>query len=447
MNKRVSQAVTEKDTRVYYYWLLFALFLEYARPATFIPIFRIPLFNSLVPLVLFAVSFFAKGFRPMSEVVKDPIAKWMFIYVALVMLSVSYAIIGEFAFNQVKLAFGFCTLGLLIARIATTEERIFGVVGSLTVAHLFLLAMNPQVLSNPETRNYIEGSPFLGDGNDFSLSLCILIPCLIEVGISAKVFWRKAAAFGSILLLIFAIIATQSRGATLGIGAVLFYLWLKSPRKAVSLAVISVAILAALLYAPSNYFSRMATIADYQNEASAMSRIDIWKAGTRMALDNPVLGVGAGNFPVAYGTTYKAPGEYAWKNSHSAYFQVWGELGTVGLITLFMIIFGNFIRNARLRAAILASTQVDPDIARVHARRLYLFSAAMLGFVVAGAFLSAAYYPHLFVITGIFLAVRHVAEVSTGVQLVTGPSTSRRHRAEKSVKRQSSPSAHKAGSS
>jgi O-antigen ligase len=149
-----------------------------------------------------------------------------------------------------------------------------------------------------------------------------------------------------------------------------------------------------------------------------MSRIDIWKAGTRMALDNPVLGVGAGNFPVAYGTTYKAPGEFRWKNAHSAYFQVWGELGTVGLFTFLMMIFGNFHRNARLRAAILNNAQTNPDAARLHARRLYVFSAALLGYAVAGAFLSAAYYPHIFIVTGIFLAVRHVAEVGTGVQLV-----------------------------
>jgi len=418
MNTPGSQAVSEEVTHIYYYWLLFALFLEYARPATFIPIFRIPLFNTIVPLTLFAVSFFAKGFRPMSEVIKDPIAKWMFIYVALVMISVSYAIVGEFAFNNVKLAFGYFTLGLLIARIATTEERIFGVVGSLTAAHLFLLAMNPHLLLNPETRNYIDGAPFLGDGNDFALSLAILIPCIAELGISSKTTWRKAAAFGSILVLLLAIIATQSRGGTLGIGAVLFYLWLKSPRKGVALAAIGLGILAAFLYAPSNYFDRMETIADYQNEGSAMSRIDIWKAGTRMALDNPVLGVGAGNFPVAYGTTYKAPGEFRWKNAHSAYFQVWGELGTVGLFTFLMMIFGNFHRNARLRAAILNNAQTNPDAARLHARRLYVFSAALLGYAVAGAFLSAAYYPHIFIVTGIFLAVRHVAEVGTGVQLV-----------------------------
>jgi hypothetical protein len=42
---------------------------------------------------------------------------------------------------------------------------------------------------------------------------------------------------------------------------------------------------------------------------------------------------------------------------------------------------------------------------------LFMLSASMIGFAVAGAFLSAAYYPHVFVLTGLLCSARCIALV------------------------------------
>jgi putative inorganic carbon (hco3(-)) transporter len=422
----------ERDSRIYYYWLLLAIFVEYARPASFFSFLRIPLIYTLIPIGLLAASFFAKGLRPMSEIFSDPLSKWVAAYVVLISFSFVYAIVGEFAFNVFKFGFGFGVLFLLVARICTTEGRLYGVVFTLLLAHLFLLLMNPQVLTQPETRNYILGATFLGDGNDFALSLCLLLPCVLDIAMRATKLWHKVLTWMGLLLMLFAVIASQSRGASLGVGAVLIYLWLNSPRKVLSLFGIAAAACVALLYAPANYFDRMKTISDYENEGSAAGRILIWKAGTRMALDNPVLGVGAGNFPVAYGTKYKPSDTYGWKNAHSAYFQVWGELGTVGFVVFAGVILTNFSRNARLRKAILARTVPGdrPPAHTLHARRLYMINAAILGFVVAGAFLSCAYYPHVFILAGLGLAARSLASRDTGIALLVPEKHNARRRAK-----------------
>jgi hypothetical protein len=39
----------------------------------------------------------------------------------------------------------------------------------------------------------------------------------------------------------------------------------------------------------------------------------------------------------------------------------------------------------------------------------------MVGFGVAGAFLSATYYPHLYVLTGLMVSARALASAETGV--------------------------------
>ena len=43
-------------------------------------------------------------------------------------------------------------------------------------------------------------------------------------------------------------------------------------------------------------------------EGSAQGRILAWQAAGRMALDHPLMGVGSGHFPVAYGVKYRPPG-------------------------------------------------------------------------------------------------------------------------------------------
>jgi putative inorganic carbon (hco3(-)) transporter len=398
----------ESETRWHYNWLLVSIFMEYARPASFIPIFRIPFLISAIPLTLLLVVLFSKKVRPIREIMTDSTAKWMVAYIAMITLSVTYAMVTEYAFNAFKLTVGYLGFFILLSSLVTTERRLYGVVVTLLVAHLFLLAMNPNVILDPESRNYVIGATFLGDGNDFSLSLCALLPCVLMVSIRSKHFMARLTLWAGALILLFAIVASQSRGATIGLAAVFGYLWLFSPNKGVTLAVIAAVVAVMLLYAPDAYFKRMNSITDYQNEGSAMGRIDAWKSSMRMAADSPLLGVGAGNFPVAYGTKYLPKGAPpAWKTAHSSYFLVLGELGVTGLVLLLGLVVSNFKGNSKVRKK-LAPANVPSDDANVRSAiiRLRLLNAALIGFAVAGAFLSAAYYPHIFVLSGLMVAAR-----------------------------------------
>jgi len=48
-------------------------------------------------------------------------------------------------------------------------------------------------------------------------------------------------------------------------------------------------------------------------------------------------------------------------------------------------------------------------------RALLYSAAAMIGFAVAGAFLSATYYPHIYVLTGLMISARALASGETGI--------------------------------
>ena len=410
----------ERATRIYYYWLLLSMFLEYARPASYFGFLRVPFLYSVIPILLFVVSAFSKDLRPFKDVFADPLAKWVLIFIALIALGVTHAPVTFYPYNVFKLTLGYTMLFIMIARIITTRERMRGLFVTLLVAHLFLIAMNPLAILQPEVRHYIIGATFLGDGNDFALSLCILIPCMIEVASGTTSTWRRLAAWAAVGVLLLAIIASQSRGATLGLACVLFYLWLRSNRKAVSIAAIAVVGIIVMIYAPKEYFDRLSTITNYQSEGSAMGRVHAWQGAMRMMADSPLLGVGAGTFPQAYGTRYNETGmPGGWLTAHSSYFLVIGEMGVPGILTFLILVFGGIRRNTKVRKAILARAGPDearhPPAVRDAARMLYLTSAAMIGFAAAGTFLSAAYYPHVFVLTALLIAARCDALATVGM--------------------------------
>ncbi|MBM0106211.1 O-antigen ligase family protein [Steroidobacter sp. S1-65] len=425
MNRRRQAQVTpeqvERSTRIYYYWLLLALFLEYARPASYFAFLRVPFLYSAIPLSLFVATCFAPGMRSMREILADPLTKWIPIFVALIAFSFAHADVSLYVYNIFKLVLGYAIMFIMIARIVTSEARFRGVIATLLLAHLFLLAMNPAVVMNPNERNYIIGATFLGDGNDFSMSLCILIPFAISMALGATTRWGRWFAWAGVGIGLLAIIASQSRGAALGLGAVLIYLWLISPRKMAVLAGVAVVGLVVLVYAPPVYFQRLGTIANYETEGSAMGRITAWKAGLRMAADHPITGVGAGHYAISFGTKYRPPEAQGmpWLTAHSSYFLVLGELGLPGIITFLVLTWGNIRANGKMRRFVRkrAGPDVDPAKLAFANRVLVLSSGAVLGFATAGAFLSAAYYPHVFVFTGLLLSLRNMVATSLNVSV------------------------------
>lgn len=382
-----------------YGWLLVALFIEYARPANVLTFLDFPYFYSIVPLTLLFVSMFAPGLRPMSEIFSDRISKYALILFFLVLIAIPLAHTPEFSIAVAEQVVGRIFLGLLIARLVTSVGRIRGVVVALFAAHMFLLAMNPEALFNPETRNYLQGGSFLGDGNDYALSLCALLPCVIEMGLGTKSRIWKIICYGGALIIVFAIIATQSRGGTLGVLGVLGWLWWRSPRKIIAGVAICVIGVAGLLYAPAEYFTRMDTLATGATDRSAQQRINAWKGAIGMGLKNPVFGVGTGHFSQRWGMT-----------AHSTYMLSLAELGLPGFICVIMLVFGNIVANTKMRTQLLARAGPAPDDpARQMARTTDLLTTAMVGFAIPGAFLSATYYPHIYILTGLLISVRLIA--------------------------------------
>ena len=115
---------------------------------------------------------------------------------------------------------------------------------------------------------------FISDNNALGLALVMTMPLMWYLQSIIKRRWLKLFMFLVMALTALAILGTQSRGAFLGVVAMTGFLVLKSRAK--YSAAFAVILLAPLLYTfmPQSWHERMETIKNYEQDESAMMRIN-----------------------------------------------------------------------------------------------------------------------------------------------------------------------------
>jgi probable O-glycosylation ligase (exosortase A-associated) len=242
----------------------------------------------------------------------------------------------------------------------------------------------------------------LGDPNDLSLVLMFPVSFL-----AAELFdkgankYRRLFAAVGLLLAISGVIATQSRGGLLGIAAILsFFLYQKVKNPIVVGLCAAVAMLAMMVFAGIGD-RQSGGAAEDGVDASAMGRIYAWQAAINMALSNPLTGVGVDNFYVNY---YFYSPHWDGKNHavHSTWFQVLGETGFVG-IGIFVLLIASIYRSL---SRVYCINALNPnDQVAVNANAL---KAGLIGFMVAGTFLTQAFTWPLYIILALTIALEKI---------------------------------------
>lgn len=380
---------------------LFAIFMEYVRPGAYVPLFDALRLSSIVPLAVLIGTVLHKSPVTNREFFTHRNTMWLLFFLGLLTISVFTAEVTEYSFKIFKVILGYIFYFYIIVKLVTTKRRLTMVFATLVISHVLLLILNPQLITDPATRSYIQGNAYLGDGNDYSLSVSIVLPMCLYLLLASKSIWLRVLWGAAMLALILAIVGTQSRGASIALAVVFLYLWWKGRQKAVGLVLIAAIIGIIVSFAPEVYFERMGTVVNYEEEGSAMGRIMAWKVATRMAIKYPISGVGSGHFPVKLGTEFRPP-EFGnqnlpWLTAHSMYFLLLGELGVPGIVFLLAMLAGNYLANSRM---IDRFRQQGSGSDRV----FLMLNASLIAFAVGGAFLSVAYYPHLYVLSGIWTA-------------------------------------------
>ncbi|MEO8304478.1 MAG: putative O-glycosylation ligase, exosortase A system-associated [Betaproteobacteria bacterium] len=240
------------------------------------------------------------------------------------------------------------------------------------------------ILTGGTHRVYGPGG-FIGGNNEVALALIMVIPLMRFLQLEARNTWMKWGWAAAMILTATAALGSQSRGAFLAIGAMAIYLWIKSPRKLVFGVGIVLGGFLVLGLMSDAWDVRMGTIANYEQDASAMGRINAWWMAWNLAKDN-VMGGGFDIYNSAVFARY-APDPLSIHAAHSIYFQVLGEQGFIGLF-LFLLM-GAFVWRSANWVMRNAGQSEDTKWCRNLGA---MCQVSLVGFAVGGAFLSLAYF-------------------------------------------------------
>ena len=245
----------------------------------------------------------------------------------------------------------------------------------------------------------IIGSGTFGDANDLALILVVGMPLagFLKLGWKPGLI-RNALHWGIILLLIAGIVTTGSRGGLLGLIAILsIYIFTGRSKIPGIMMLILIAILF-FIFVPSDLNERYSSISHYEEDASAMGRINAWKAGLKMMATRPLNGVGAGCFGMAYGTAYQpGGGQGRWTAPHNTLIQVGGETGLIGLAAFLYLYFFCLIRLKNLNPPL----QTQAGVKILETKNIII--ASLIGFGICAFFLTQAFnYMYYFLVASTF---------------------------------------------
>lgn len=230
-----------------------------------------------------------------------------------------------------------------------------------------------------------EGS-FIEDNNSLALATIMTVPLIRYLQLQLTKKWQRNAAGLAMLLCMASAVGSQSRGAFLAIMAMSFFLWMKSRNKLPLALVVLVALPLMFLFMPDSWTDRMNTIKTYEEDGSAMGRINAWQMATRLAIDLFPFG---GGFTVAGPAVFAkyAPDPSIPLTAHSIYFQALGEHGFLGLA----IFLGIYLLTWRRASSLIRRSRDVPELQ--WARDLAaMCQVGLIGYATGGAFLSLVYF-------------------------------------------------------
>ncbi len=279
------------------------------------------------------------------------------------------------------------------------------------------------ILTGGQFRVWGPPESFIEGNNEIALALIIILPLLRYLQMEAKSVWVRRALIAAMLLCSASIVASYSRGAFLAGSAMTLFLILKSSRRVPLLLGVLVVIPLMLSMMPKQWFERMSTIENYQEDGSAMGRINAWYFAINLANDHPITGGGFRTFRKSLFLIY-APDPEDFHDAHSIYFEVLGEQGYVGLFLFLSIWLGTWLKASR----IIRRTREDPGLDWA-GNLASMCQVALVGYGTGGAFLGLAYFDLPYHIMAMIIVLDEIVRRQQREQLVeASPSGGQRER-------------------
>ena len=225
------------------------------------------------------------------------------------------------------------------------------------------------------------------ENNSFALVMLIGIPLLLIWQKETLNPWFKKGILVTIPIIYAGSLCSWSRGALLTMVALTLMLIWNSKRKYFAIPLVLVGAFFVKDYLPASWFGRMNTIEAYEQDASAMSRIQTWTDGWNNTLEHPFVGAG-----------FEGWMDVSLRDWHSSYVEMFSEHGFIAFGLWLSLILGTLISLTTLPQ----KTRHVEGMEWV-ANYCFMLRASLICYMVGGAFLGLSYWDLLFHM--IFIAV------------------------------------------
>lgn len=433
----VRAAAPEHDATAFTWLLAFTVVL-FMRPQDQLPFLQ-PLHladvTASLALIALAAGRLGRG-APVTRL--TPELGWVLAFGGVMLATAPFSVwpggaVGVFTdlFSKVILVFA------LMINTITTRARLERFVGVVIAGTAYIAVLT--VVDYLRGVNLVEGGRasgavggLFGNPNDMALNMVAFLPLAVVAALRRQRPVLRAIAMVGIPFIVGAIVFSKSRGGLVGLVAMLAVLLyqLRRVRPGVAALVVA-ATFAAVPMLPDSFTERMSSIVNPEEDptGSREARKRLLREGYQAFLENPVFGLGAGQFK-----NYNPDGrQERWRETHNAVLQVASEMGIGGVIVFVIVVGSGFAAVLRtgtaLRRARTRRRARAPDPARAGREPMELYAAAMAaslaGWFMAAMFASVAYYWTFYIVLGLATAVRDVVRQELPGEPAAGPADCR----------------------
>ena len=255
------------------------------------------------------------------------------------------------------------------------------------------------------------GGHILSDNNHFAIALCTILPLANFAREQFKNKWVKRGMLVAMLLIVFAILSTQSRGGVITLFFISLYFWWKSTYKLKLIPVYGVVLLLVFKLMGQSWMDRMNTVKTADQDSSFTTRVAAWKINHQVALQNPFFGLGFKGPQLGEYWNYYA--QFIDKDSiisinavptkayaaHSIYFQVLGEQGLVGFVLYVGLFVSAFVTLSNIRRSLTKHKEYWQF------KLASMLQVSLFAFAFGGLTISIAYIDLVFIILALPVAL------------------------------------------
>jgi putative inorganic carbon (hco3(-)) transporter len=267
-----------------------------------------------------------------------------------------------------------------------------------------------------DSGNLRYGGP-IGEANMWAQVLAATLPIAVyRIKYEKKTSHKFLMAVVSLIILL-AVIYTNSRGAFVTLGLIIPLIVLQMKVKPLYIMMAGLVLVSMFAILPQNYSQRLMSLnvffdledqSAFQQDESIVGRSNQALVGLEMFRDNPLLGVGFGNFSANYWDYANQlglanPGLRASTQGarypHSLYIEIMSETGIIGLITFsvfFYHLFAYLIKARKKYEKFIANSD--------WASWMTALTFALITFLVSGLFLHGLIFRYIWMLIGFILA-------------------------------------------